>query len=218
MTQLPLPLAYRQADGERDYIVSAANADAVCWFDRWPDWPAPQLLLIGPPGSGKSHLARMFARRVPAIVVDDAEAADPEALFHAWNAATLAAPLLIVAHKPPRAWPRRLADLASRLDATPQLVIAAPDDALLAALLAKQFRDHGLLVAPDVADFILARIERSFAGVAAVVAALDAAALQAGRPVTIPLARGVLSQQADWVANVQNPSGADVTDLSSSRR
>jgi chromosomal replication initiation ATPase DnaA len=217
MSQLPLPLAYRHADGERDFIVSAANADAVAWLDRWPDWPAPQLLLIGPEASGKSHLSRIFARRVPATVIDDAETADPESLFHAWNAATPAAPLLLVARTPPRSWPRRLADLASRLDATPQLVIAAPDDALLAALLAKQFRDHGVLVAPDVADFVLARIERSFVGVAAAVAALDAAALAAGRAVTIPLARDVLGAQRDWIDAPCNGSGAIVTDLSSSR-
>jgi chromosomal replication initiation ATPase DnaA len=203
MTQLSLPLAYRSADGESDFIVSVANADAVAWFDRWPAWPVPQAMLIGPAGSGKSHLARIFARRVAATVIDAADTAIPEALFHAWNAATPDMPLVLIARTAPRHWPQRLADLASRLDATPQLVIAAPDDALLAALLAKQFRDHGLLIAPDVADFVLARIERSFAGVAAVVTALDAAALAASRAVTIPLARAVLQAQGDWIDAVK---------------
>ncbi|QXQ07922.1 chromosomal replication initiator DnaA [Sphingosinicellaceae bacterium] len=197
MAQLPLPLAYREGVGEADYFVSDANADAVAWLDRWPDWPQPQTLLIGPPASGKSHLARLFAARTGATLSDDAEAADPEALFHAWNAATTARPLLILARKRPAEWGHGLPDLASRLAATPLLAIRDPDDRLLAAVLAKRFTDRGLRVAPEVAAYILARIERSFAGVAAAVEALDGAALEEGRGLTIPLARTVLEAQFD---------------------
>ena len=194
MTQLPLPLAYRSADGEADFFISDANAAAVRGLDRWPDWAQPQALLTGPAGAGKSHLARLFAARTGARLADDAEAADAETLFHAWNAATTERPLLIVARTPPRDW-ARLSDLASRLAATPVLAITDPDDTLLAAVLAKQFADRGLRVAPDAAHYVLARIERSFAGVAAAVAALDAAALESGRAVTVPLARALLSNQ-----------------------
>ncbi len=195
MTQLPLPLAYREALGEADFFVSAANADAVAWLDRWPDWPQPRSLLIGPPASGKSHLARVFAARTGATVVDDAEAADPEALFHAWNAANAAQPLLIVARIRPADWGHGLPDLASRLAATPLLGVRDPDDALLEAVLAKRFADRGLRVAPDLAAYVLTRIERSFGAIAEVVGALDAAALAEGRGVTIPLARAVLEAQ-----------------------
>ena len=195
MTQLPLPLAYREALGEADFFVSAANAEAVAWLDRWPDWPQPRSVLIGPAASGKSHLARVFAGRTGAAVADDAEGTDPEALFHAWNAATLERPLLIVARQRPADWGHGLPDLASRLAATPLLNVRDPDDALLGAVLAKRFADRGLRVAPDVAAYVLTRIERSFAGVADVVAALDAAALAEGRGVTIPLARAVLEAQ-----------------------
>lgn len=195
MSQLPLPLAYRAAMGEADFFVSAANADAVAWLDRWPDWPQPQTLLTGPAGAGKSHLARIFAGRAAATIVDDADRYEPEALFHAWNAATAAAPLLIIAQRVPGDWGHGLPDLASRLAATPLLSIRDPDDALLGAVLAKQFGDRGLLLAPEVAAYVLARVERSFAGVAAAVAALDAAALEQGRGVTVPLAREVLEAQ-----------------------
>ncbi len=195
MSQLTLPLEYRRGEGQADFFVSTANADAVAWLDRWPAWPQPQALLVGPAGSGKSHLARLFAARAPARVIDDADHADAETLFHAWNAATPTQPLLLTARQASRLWPQRLPDLASRLAATPTLVIADPDDALLAAVLAKQFADRGLRVAADVADYILARIDRSFAAGGAVVAALDAAALAAGRAVTVPLVRSVLEAQ-----------------------
>lgn len=198
MMQLPLPLAYRSAGGQGDFFVSTANADAVAWLDRWPDWPQPHALLIGPAVSGKSHLARMFAARSAATVVDDAECHDQAELFHAWNAATPARPLLITAQREPRAWVT-LPDLASRLAATVTLTIADPDDALLAAVLAKQFADRGLRLAPDVAGYVLARIDRSFAAGARVVAELDAAALAGGQGVTVPLARRVLEAQGDWL-------------------
>lgn len=204
MSQLPLPLAYRSADGERDFFVSEANLAAVNWLDQWPEWPMPCALLIGPAGSGKSHLARIFARRTGACIADDAEFVDAEALFHRWNAATPAMPLLMTAARPPRDWHRRLDDLASRLAATPQIRIAPPDDALLAALLAKQFRDHGLRVSAEVVDYVLARTERSFAAISRIVLQLDAAALAAGRPVSVPLARSVLTVQGDWLAPVMD--------------
>lgn len=195
MTQLPLPLDYREALGEADFFVSGANAEAVAWLDRWPDWSQPQSLLIGPAASGKSHLARVFAARTGATIVDDAERADPEALFHAWNAATATRPLLIVARARPAGWGHGLPDLASRLAATPLLAVRDPDDVLLGAVLAKRFADRGLRVAPDTAAYVLTRIERSFAAIADVVAALDAAALAEGRAVTVPLARAVLEAQ-----------------------
>lgn len=198
MIQFPLPLAYRAADGEADFFVSGANADAVRHLDAFAQWRTPVTLLTGPEGAGKSHLARIFARQAGATVLDDLDTArDEEAVFHAWNAATAEAPLLLVARTPPRDWAIRLPDLASRLGATPLVSIGAPDDALLAAVAAKRFRDKGLKVSPEVLDYVLARIERSFAGVAWAVEALDAAALAAGRAVTVPLAGSVLRGQGD---------------------
>lgn len=199
MNQIALPLAYKAADGERDFFVSDANAHAVAYLDRWPDWPRPVALLVGPEGSGKSHLARIFARQTGAEVIDDLGGpGDDEALFHAWNRAG-ERPLLLVSRIPPSVWAVRLPDLKSRLAATPQVAIEAPDDALLVAVMAKQFRDRGLKVGPDVVAYVLARMERSFAKVAEVVEQLDAAALAAGRAVTVPLARAALADQLDWL-------------------
>ena len=199
MSQIALPLAYKAADGERDFFVSDANAHAVAYLDRWPDWPRPVALLVGPEGSGKSHLARIFARQTGAEVIDDLGGpGDDEALFHAWNRAG-ERPLLLVSRTPPSVWAVRLPDLKSRLAATPQVAIEAPDDALLVAVMAKQFRDRGLKVGPDVVAYVLARMERSFAKVAEVVEQLDAAALAAGRAVTVPLARAALADQLDWL-------------------
>lgn len=196
MSQLALPLEYRAAQGVTDFFVSDANRDAVRYLDRWRQWTVPVALLLGPPASGKSHLARIFEKRSGARVADDLdEDCDREAVFHAWNAAQPGRPLLLVARTDPKGWRAGLSDLGSRLAATPRAVIAPPDDALLAAVMRKRFRDLGVEIGPDVVKFVLTRIERSLEAVAQVVAELDSVALAERRPVTVPLAREVLQAQ-----------------------
>ncbi|WP_339708623.1 chromosomal replication initiator DnaA [uncultured Sphingosinicella sp.] len=197
MSQFALPLEYRSADGEADFYISEANAAAVAMLDRWPDWPSHTLIVVGPEGSGKSHLLRLFAGRYPGAVhiFDDADAAgrDEDAMFHAWNAAQANGPaLLVAARTPPGEWRVRLPDLASRLGAAGIIHIDAPDDALLAEIVAKSFRERGLRVSPIVIEYMIQRIERSFAAAASAVAAIDAAALAGQRAVTVPLVREAL--------------------------
>jgi chromosomal replication initiation ATPase DnaA len=104
--------------------------------------------------------------------------------------------LLLVGTDAPARWEVKLADLASRMKALTGAGISAPDDDLLAALLVKQFRDRQLRVGEDVVFYLLARMERSFAAVSEIVAAIDAAALERHRPVTVPLAREILDGAA----------------------
>lgn len=196
VNQIPLPLAYVPRLGEADFFVSAANADAVAWLATPQRWPMPQTLLVGPQGSGKTHLARLFAGRNSSTVIDDADRhGDAEALFHAWNAATPDTPLLLTARAPPREWRHGLADLASRLAATPLVRLGDPGDDLLAALFAKHLSDRGLRVPADVTAYILMRLERSAAAVSEAVAALDALSLAERRSITVPLARELLETQ-----------------------
>ncbi|HMK68709.1 MAG TPA: DnaA/Hda family protein [Stellaceae bacterium] len=217
MTQLALDLGHRAALGEADFMVAPCNVQAVQWIDRWPDWPAPALTIHGPPGCGKTHLARVFAQRsgaalidamalsnerVPdllgacrAAVVDDAERAQPEALLHLYNLlAERGGHLLLTAGEAPARWPDTLPDLRSRLAAAPTIPVAPPDDALLAALLVKLFRDRQLAIGDDLLRFLLPRMERSFESARRLVAALDKAALSERRAITVPLARAVLGR------------------------
>jgi len=192
--QMPLPLGWKAARHARDFYVSEANREAVRFLDSWATWPVPVALLVGPPGSGKSHLAEIFARRANARLWDDADrAASEEALFHAWNEAVIARrPLLLTARSVPEDWHLQLADLRSRLAATPRVFIGPPDDALLAHVFEKQWRDRGLEVPPEVTRYVLRRIERSFEAVARSVRLIDRLALGRQRPLTVPLAREAL--------------------------
>jgi chromosomal replication initiation ATPase DnaA len=219
MTQLAFDLPHRPALGRADFLVSDCNAAALQWIERWPDWPAPALVLHGPAGSGKSHLALLWRERsggvlvaadeLPgadpnelasrgAVALDDAARAPERELLHLYNCcAEAGAHLLVVAHEAPASWPIALPDLASRLRAAPAVVIAPPDDRLLAAILVKLFADRQVGVAPDVIGFLLHRMERSFAAAGALAERLDRFALGAGRPITIALARRVLAEAED---------------------
>jgi chromosomal replication initiation ATPase DnaA len=198
LDQQALPLVYRPRLGEADFIVSDANRDAVQWLADPARWPMPRCLLLGPPASGKSHLAAVFAARQPADIIDDADMIDDgEALFHAWNAASPDRPLLFTATRLPRYWAHKLPDFASRLAATPQVRLADPDDPLIAAVLAKGFADRGLRVGHDVIAWLVLRIERSFAAARDAVARLDTLALAERRDITVPLARALLEEQGE---------------------
>jgi chromosomal replication initiation ATPase DnaA len=218
VNQFAFALPHRTALGRADFLVSGCNAAALGWVERWPDWPAPALVLHGPAGSGKSHLAQLWRERsggalvagdmlagcAPdalarsrAVAIDDAERAAEQALLHLYNCcAETGAAVLIVARAAPGAWPIALPDLASRLRAAACVAIAPPDDALIAALLVKHFADRQLRVAPEVIGFLVPRMERSFAAAAALAERLDALALSLGRPITIALARQALAQEA----------------------
>jgi len=222
--QLVLDLGHRAARGRSDFLVSRSNAEAVEWIDRWPEWPARALAIWGPAASGKTHLGHVWCdvsggirvepddvrssdgselrARNKFLFVDDADrlAGDregEEALLHLYNyVLETDGALLLAGREAPARWNVGLADLASRLKALSGAGISAPDDDLLAALMVKLFRDRQLRVGEDVVLYLMARMERSFAAVAEIVAAIDAAALERGRPVTVPLAREILDDFA----------------------
>jgi chromosomal replication initiation ATPase DnaA len=214
--QLNLALGHRESLDRADFLCGAGNETALALIDRWTDWPARAIALIGPEGSGKSHLAAIWAKAagarviaggaidaasVPealsagAVAIEDADRSelDEAALFHLINLAReQSAYVLITARMTPASWPTRLPDLASRLRALPVVTLEAPDDALLAAVLVKLFTDRQLAVDERLIEFLLRRIERSFAAARAAVAELDREAMRLKRPVNRALAAEIL--------------------------
>lgn len=193
MSQISLPFDWHGDARDGDFLVSEANAQAVTHLERWRDWPLSVSVLTGPPRSGRSTLARHFARMSGGTMIDDAQGQDEHTLFHAWNAAqTDRRPLLMVGRTPPAGWTVALPDLRSRLAAVPHVAITEPDEALARALIARAFDQAGAGYAADLPDWLLRRIERSYGAIDAVTRLLDAAALSSGRKISTALAKEAL--------------------------
>lgn len=216
--QLTLDLSAAPSYRPHDFHIGPANAVAVQALRAPQTWPGQKAVLTGPAGSGKSHLAAIWASDrgadlLPAawlaraeipkfgdrpLVVEDADriAGDPlaeTALFHLHNLLAERVQLLLVtARHPPRDWGLGLPDLASRLQAAAHFGIGDPDDALLRAVITKQFADRQLRVDPDLIDWLALRMTRSWESAQSLVTALDARALQEGAPVSRTLAQGWL--------------------------
>ena len=195
MGQIALPLDWPVADREEDFLVSGSNREAFDHLRRWALWPVMATILTGPRKSGRSLLGRIFVRKTGGRLFDDAQRHDEESLFHAWNdAQSRRKPLIVIADTPPPRWKVTLPDLRSRLAATPHVEIAPPDDALIGQLIVKLLGDRGIAVPPELADFLVPRIERTYLSVLGVVEILDRVTLSHHKRITVPLAKRALGE------------------------
>lgn len=218
--QLGFDLPVRTALGREDFFVSPANALAVAMIEGWQTWPSRKLLLIGPAGAGKTHLAHVWAAEsgarivaatgladadIPAlsqspVAVEDADriAGDPaaeEALFHLHNLVLAEGhSLLLTASAPPQHWGLSLPDLQSRMQGTQAATLSPPDDQLLGAVLLKLFSDRQINPTPDALNHLIKHMTRDFATARAVVAEMDRTALADRRRISMALARDVLAR------------------------
>jgi chromosomal replication initiation ATPase DnaA len=209
--QLRLGLRRPAAHTRDTFVQGASNTDALAALDAWPRWPGGALVLVGPEGVGKTHLARAWAAAAKAVILDRAapdvpsaqgrpvlmedvdQGVDAEALFHLINlAAHDGASLLLTARKAPTAWPADLPDLRSRLNALMVAEIEAPDDTVLSGVLRTFFRERNIRPHDDVYPYLLRRMERSVPGAREIVRRLDETEDGEPRPVSRVLARQIL--------------------------
>jgi chromosomal replication initiation ATPase DnaA len=214
--QLAFALPHAESLTRDNFLEGPANSAGLALVDRWPDWPNRVMMLVGPEGSGKSHLAAIWAEQagarstsahaltaaaVPgalatgALVVEDLKPPDVDerALFHLLNLAREdQAYVLITARSQPALFEIELRDLRSRLRAVPSVQLLPPDDQLFRALIIKFCADRQLAVDEAVVKYLASRIERSYAAARRAVELLDTEALRLGRPVTRALAAELL--------------------------
>ncbi len=221
LRQLAFRFPHRARQRLQDFLPTPCNRKAYEGLLSWPDWPHFTCLLVGPPASGRTHLARIWCELARAPLVRGAELAavqDPLAWLGSHRALAVddadqvaearrllelhnllrerGGHLLLTARRPAAAWPEPLPDLRSRLLSAFLLTIEPPDDAILEMLLIKQSLDRGLLLPPDVVRFLAVRMERSFTAVRALVDTLDRLSLAAKRPVSLATARAALGELA----------------------
>jgi hypothetical protein len=191
--QIALPLDWPQSQGESRLIVSDSNRDAFEHFRKWSLWPVKATLLTGPRRSGRSLLARNFVERVGGRVIDRADMAEEEELFHAWNAAQESGhPLVMIVDRVPPEWEIALPDLRTRIAVTPLARIAEPDDLLFQALIELHFADRGLHIPREALRFMSERLHRDYFTVERAVEAVDRFAIAERARVSLPTIRRAL--------------------------
>ena len=191
--QIALPLDWPQSQGESRLIVTESNREAFEHFRKWSLWPVKATLLTGPRRSGRSLLARTFVERVGGRVIDRADQAEEEELFHAWNAAQESGrPVVLIADRVPPDWDIRLPDLRTRIAVTPVAKIAEPDDLLFQALIELHFADRGLHVPREALRFMTERLHRDYWTIERAVEAVDRYAIAERARVSLPTVRKAL--------------------------
>lgn len=217
--QLTLDWPHETSYAREDFLEARGNAEALRAILSWPNWAGRILMLVGPSGSGKSHLGAIWARAAAArvvaaealshaplvdlaaakaLLIEDADriGADEAALFHLLNLMRESgAYLLLTARGQPDSWGLKIADLVSRLRLAPIVSLGAPDLELTQAVLFKLFSDRQLAVDPSVVSYVALRIERSLGAARAIVAALDREALARGKRVTRAMAAELLRDE-----------------------
>ncbi len=230
--QLPLDLPLRPALGRADFVASLANQEALTQIDGWADWPQGKLVLYGPAGSGKTHLAMVWADmadaqvlsardlrgtgpQATALVVEDVpqiagQTEQEEALFHTHNRIlSQGGRLLLTGQDAPSLWRIGLPDLASRIQGTLSVALSPPDDALLSYILLKLFADRQVTPSPKAIETLVLYMERSFAEAGRLVAEIDRRAMAERRKINDTLAREVLGIGASAQAPLFRPDGSD---------
>jgi chromosomal replication initiation ATPase DnaA len=215
--QLALDLPVRVARDREDFLVTPSNAAAVALLDQWPNWPSHAALIVGPAGSGKTHLCHVFAGIAGAEIITGDELTlesatgraekpiiaiemrttsfNENALFHLLNRARqTGGHVLLTASRPVTQWGVKLPDLASRLGAVPVVALAVPDDELLRGVLLKHFADRQLVLQPSAMTYIMQRIPRDLDAVAKLSAELDRRALEERKALSRPFVAKIVSE------------------------
>lgn len=223
MYQLPLLLEHRRLLGREDFLVSPCNIEVIEWIDIYPDWYGNNgIVVLGDKCSGKTHLSWLFSEKsgakvyriseikdeifsdiVPiesALVIDDIDKAVgdydmEENLFHIINyAIECNTKMFFTTSKPLVNLDFKIVDLKTRLLSFPVANIYVPDDDLLKALLVKQFMERGIIVAPDVIEFIVKHIERNPSSVKELVERADLLSFEEKKRITIPFVKKIIEE------------------------
>ncbi len=227
--QLPLDLKSIPALGREDFFVTGCNAFAVHWVEQWNaqgggGWaPFPALILYGPRGCGKTHLAEVWRKKSDADIISAEDFMDKtedeilsltrnividridmlvgnreheQKLFHLYNHyQQTGCYALMLSQMSPESMKFEINDLASRLRAAPNAEIATPDDELLLKVMAKRFHDQGYMVAEPALVYAVTRMERSWEALDNLVDSSIAQATSQKKQITLPLLRELIERE-----------------------
>jgi chromosomal replication initiation ATPase DnaA len=215
--QLPFEYGHEPSHLEDDFIAGDGNRLALGHVRAFPNWAGPLTLIEGPPKSGKSHLARIWALRAGAtlagpdelerlsriggtapLVVEDVERSgyDEDALFHLLNQSMRdGRPVLMTTREPVANWPFETDDLKSRARLAARFAVTLSDDIQLSQMFVKLFEDRQVAVDPKIISYLVTRMERSSEEAVALAELVDRIALSRATAITRSVAAAALAER-----------------------
>ena len=201
--QIAMDLSPNPAYSLANFIPAPSNDSALRMIRAWPDWPAAAILLLGPDGTGKTHLGLAWAAQTGGLFIDDAHTASEDILFGEINAAIRGdrPGLLLASSRSPLDWNVTLPDLRSRLGAMPSVTLNEPNDDSLRPITRELFERRGRVVPDDVIDYLLRYTDRSIPNLKRTITLIDATAQSTRSDVTKAYVSKILRQSGelfDW--------------------
>lgn len=218
MKQLPLQFSSSANFDIENYIVTDSNQEAFNWVNKWPNWEQAVYsnvsCIFGEKGSGKTYLAKIWQNHSNAEPVT-LELLERQSYFESGSTSYLLENLetfieqrralfsflnhiiqskkflLITSEIPPMQIDFGLPDLQSRLNSVFSIPIKKPSEQLVAQILVKYFSDRQIIVESNVINYLMHRIDRSYAAIAKVVNSLDQHALTHHRKISIAMIKEV---------------------------
>lgn len=216
--QLALPLSITQEMTFNNFHISSANGDALAWLHLWPRFPLSQCVIHGEKGCGKTHLAMallaktkgiyvcgkgalpelsiLFQSRISVLIIDDyTSIKEEEWLFHVYNMAKESnIPVVYFGDISPAKHSFYLNDVSSRMRSLHAIEITTPDDDLFKKILQKNIQFLGASYTDDIGEYLLKRLERSYAAIHDMISRIDQVTLQNQRVLTLPVVREILGE------------------------
>ena len=227
--QLALPLSFRNVKNHSNFILNKVNEVALSLIDEFNDikkfkkkFNFPVLILYGPPGSGKTHLAYIykeitdakFIKKLSNINLDEAklgksfifddfdkiESLNENLFIHFFNEIFVnLGSLLIITSKPPNEINFSLSDLESRINSCISTKIDLPDDDFLFSILVKELSDKKIFLNDKFCLYIIKRIKRNYKAISLFAKTLDIMSLEKKTKITLKQIKEVLNIIEDLI-------------------
>lgn len=199
---------------DSDYFVSECNRQAYDNLFKWPKWDSKLINLVGPKGSGKSHLLEIFSIKnnflkvnslaeikkkletiikYDKLIMDDINQIDEKVFFSILDNYISNNKFLIISTIDSLlTYKFKLADLKSRITLFHKYEIYQPNDKMIYFLIQKFLSDRQIKIKKDLITHIIKKIDRSYNRIMKFIDQIDRQSLSNNKKIDYKLINNIL--------------------------